>query len=83
MNAELEHDLTAWQAGEISRVELLTRHGADAAELSALHDHVLRVAAAPIPDAEASWGRILNRLDEPAPVVRLGSRLSHVEVRPG
>jgi hypothetical protein len=70
VSADLERDLGAWSRGELTRARLLEAHGAPAAGCVALHERLVGVAASTrIPDPEAGWAALLEKIDAPAPVV--------------
>ena len=72
MSADLERDLGAWSRGELTRERLLDAHGAPAAGTVALHERLAGVAASTrIPDAEAGWAALLQKIEAPAQVVPL------------
>jgi hypothetical protein len=72
VSADLERDLGAWSRGELTRERLLEAYGAPAAGTVALHERLAGVAASTgIPDAEAGWAALLQKIEAPVPVVPL------------
>ena len=72
MSADLERDLGAWSRGDLARERLLATHGAMAAGTVALHERLAGIAAATaIPDPEAGWAALAEKIETPAPVVPL------------
>jgi hypothetical protein len=72
VSTDLERDLGAWTAGELTRERLLATHGAAAAGTVALHDRLTEAArSTTVPNAEAGWAALLVAMDAPAPVVPL------------
>jgi hypothetical protein len=68
---ELDHDLTAWADGSLSREDLLTLHGNEALALASLHERLLGAAEMPVPDPAAGWALLQGKMD--GKVMRLGS----------
>ncbi len=74
MNFELDHDLTAWADGSLSREDLLTLHGNEAGALVTLHERLIGAAAMPAPDPVAGWELLRGKMDAKVVGIRTGAR---------
>jgi hypothetical protein len=72
VNFELDHDLTAWTDGSLSREDLITLHGQEARALVALHERLLGAAGMTAPDPVAGWALLQTTMG--AKVVSIRTR---------
>jgi hypothetical protein len=74
VNGQLLADLAALERAELSREELLSRHGDAAADVVALHDRLRAFDEAPPFDVDAGWALVAAKISAPAIVVPLRPR---------
>jgi uncharacterized membrane protein YgcG len=72
MTFELDHDLTAWAEGTLSRQDLFTLQGQQARTVVALHERLLGAAEMAAPDPVAGWALLQASMD--AKVVSIRTR---------
>jgi hypothetical protein len=71
VNGQLLADLAALERAELSREEVLSRHGDAAADVVALHDRLRAFDDAPPFDVDAGWALVAAKIAPPAIVVPL------------
>jgi hypothetical protein len=68
MRSTLTRDLASWEQGALSAAELELRHPDRAVGLVALYERLSDLGDGPVPDAEAEWDRLRDRLEHPVAV---------------
>lgn len=68
MNDALLHDLDSFERHELSRDDLVIRHGAEAGAVLTLHDRITALRDAPSFDVDAGWARVAASIAPLAPL---------------
>lgn len=68
MNDALLHDLDSFERHELSRDDLVIRHGAEAGAVLTLHDRITALRDAPPFDVDAGWARVAASIAPLAPL---------------
>jgi hypothetical protein len=74
VNFELDHDLTAWADGTLSREDLITLHGQQGLALASLHERLLGAAEMEAPDPVAGWALLQRKMNAKVVPLRAGAR---------
>lgn len=79
MRRSVERDLGRWERGELSAAVLEVRHPGRASGMMAMYQRLTDLGSAPVPDPEAGWERLRERLPAhrvAVPVRTMGPALS-------
>jgi hypothetical protein len=60
---DLDGDLRAWEAGAMTGDDLRARHGEGADRVLSIHERLSEAGAVPVPDVDAGWAALRERLD--------------------
>lgn len=74
MNEALLPDLDAFERHEVSRAQMLARHGEEAVAPLAMHDRLRALSTPSAFDVEAGWRRVAAGMETPATVIALRPR---------
>lgn len=74
MNDALLRDLNAFERQDLSRAQMLARHGEEAVAPLAMHDRLRALSTPSAFDVDAGWRRVVAEIATPATVVALRPR---------
>jgi hypothetical protein len=80
MRSALTRDLARWERGGLSAAELELQHPGRTAGLVAMYERLSDLSAYPVPNAEAEWDRLQERLPD-HPVAAAGSARAPFDLR--
>jgi hypothetical protein len=60
---DLDRDLRAWEAGAMTGDDLRARQGEGADRVLSIHERLSEAGAVPVPDVDAGWAAVRDRLD--------------------